>query len=99
MAAIVDPILSPDRQNRIIEMTVKHYEDSVRLLMKNLWPHGYTTGESPFQTKMEELLSLVLAHDQNLTVATDPAALAGDQARAQQGLLREQELREVAFAP
>lgn len=97
--AIRDPVLDPDRWNRISQMAIKHHEDSVRLLMQNLFPNGYMAGdEDPAAVdKMERLAGLMAEHDHYLDVILDPKALPGDQARANQGLIEEESLKRELF--
>ena len=98
MAGVRDPVLDPVFQNELVEAAVKHYEDAVRLLMQNLWPNGYMVGESPIANKVERLITLMQVHDRNLAVVNDPAQLPGNQARANQELLEEEELKAEVFA-
>ena len=97
MNQVLDPTLSPEFYGKVIEQTAAHFEDTVRLIMQNLWPKGYTVGQEPEPNKMVELLGLIAEHDRNLEVAVN-APFAGDQARAQQALFREDELKKELFA-
>ena len=97
MVDVLDPLLDPEVQNKIIELGRKHYEDTLRLLFKNVFPRGYMVGQSQYRTKMEKLLALMLEHDRNLGVASDPNATAGDQKRAQDALFEEEALKPEVF--
>lgn len=96
---ILDPVLDPDFQNELTQMAVQHYRESLRLLLTNLYPRGYTTGQvdPAKEDKMERLQSLMQDHERNVAVVMDPTALPGDAARANQGLVEEEKLREEVF--
>ncbi len=92
-----DPILDPAVYNRVTEQAVQHYEDTLRLLIQNIFPRGYMAGQEPETDKLVELSQLISSHDHHLSVAADPNALPGDRMRANKELLREQELRNELF--
>ena len=94
---VLDPLLDPEVQNRIIELGRKHYEDTLRLLFKSVYPRGYMVGQEPYRDKRKKLLALMLEHDRNLAVASDPNATPGDQKRAQDALFEEEALKPEVF--
>ena len=97
MANVRDPILHPDRQNRFIELGVKHFEDGMKLVLGNLYPNGRMAGEEEMTDMVAKALYFMARHDENLNVALDPNALPGDQMRAQRELQEEVELRAKIF--
>ena len=86
------PLLGPERMNPLIELGVKEYVDSLRLLMQNLAPKGMIVGQEKERDPEERLKALMKVHDRNLSVAFDPKALPGDVVRAQTELFEELDL-------
>ena len=94
--ATIDPILDPDVQHRVLERQMQHFRDSLELLFKNFFPRGKMVGQIPETDKVRELSGLIVVHDRNVSVAVDANALPGDRERANDELLREEELsREI----
>ena len=90
--AVVDPLLSAERQNKISDIAIQHYENTVRLLLTNLFQAGRMAGQDMYPTKLEELLALMQSMPQY------QAMLGGvEDARAQQALLRIVMLRQEVF--
>lgn len=92
-----EPIMAPERQNRITEMTVKHFEDSLRLIIQNLFPNGFMAGQEKELDTVKRLRTLMGTHDRNLTVILDPQSFPGDKQRSQAELFEEEELKREVF--
>lgn len=95
----IDPILDPEVGQRVLKKQIQHFRDSLELLFKNLLPRGYMVGQVPETDKVRELTNLIVEHDRNLSVASDPEELPGDRTMANNELLREEELKRLLFAP
>ncbi len=96
-AEVIDPVLSADVMNEIADMATVHYEETVKMLMSNLFQGGLFAGQKEIENKMERLSVLMLEHDRNLTVATDMEASPGDAKMHQQALFEEQTLKQELF--
>ncbi len=97
--AVYKPTLDPDFQNELTEHTTEHYEDTLRLLMQNLYPNGYGVGEQPETDKLARFQQLLSERETNMLVATAPPEQvnAGDAARAQNSLFELEKLRQELF--
>lgn len=94
----IDPLLNPEAQQRVLKASMQHFENSLELLFKNHFPEGHGVDEIPETDKLRELTDLMAHHDYYLSVAANPEELPWDRTRANDSLLREQELKNEVFA-
>ena len=92
---VYDPLLDPDRLHELVRQVVEHGERVARMLMRSLAPKGRFIGQEKEKDKIVELVKLMAVHDTNLEVASGQVKGVpfGNMRRAQNSLLREEELK------
>jgi len=88
----ISPALSAERLNDNIMLGWRHFEETLRLYIRNYWQSGYGPGEVPAANESEELEALMADHERNMMLMFDPNADEGDRYRAQRALMREEDL-------
>jgi len=89
---VLDRILDADTMNGMLRAELGEFRKIVQSGIRALNQAGrFPFTEKP-RTKLEELLILAGRREDRMAVLQDPAALPGDQSRAQQEEMRFQEL-------
>ncbi len=89
----IDPLMSADSWKDFIAFGLQEFEEVVRTGLRNLYQkRGHMAGDDPNPDWRDELVALISVHDRNVAVLMNPDAQPGDQARANQELLRERKL-------
>ncbi len=93
----LNPMLSAERINELIEQQVKRFAELLRIGVRNIWQSGYLVGQVPPSGELEELLDLQQNQQQAIAVAGNQQAPEGDRVRAQRALMRQVELERKFF--
>jgi len=95
---ILDPFLDADELNKIVREALGSWRDLALLGAKNIFQRGgRMAGQEATHDKVGEMMALQAQQDQFWGILSDPNALEGDRVRAQQGLLRFEQLTAELF--
>ena len=95
---ILDPFLDADELNKIVREALDAWRDLALLGARNIFQRGgRMAGQEAMHDKVGEMMALQAQQDQFWAMLGDPNTLEGDRTRAQQGLLRFEQLTKELF--